>query len=372
MSVESLDARQRFQRLTEVSRALTAATSRDEVAKLAVQTTVELVDADRVVLLATDEDGAVVVLGSYGLSASAAAGFVRHALDDGLSSRLAALLETTSEHFLGVPLVVDDQLTGMLAARTKTTLRDEAEWLFAALADQTSVALEKTRLAALARLRERVVGIVSHDLRNPINAVSIAASMLLRRSDLDPQALRLIQMVSEGAARAGRMVHDLLDYTAASLGGGIAVEKSARDLRPAVDQIVDELTLAHPNTVFEVQAADSLPGVWDGDRLAQAVGNLLSNAVRYATDHRVRLVVWTEAGTLRVEVHNRGPVIAPEVMSMMFEPMRRAVLEGETGAGKVGLGLYIVKHIAEAHGGSVNVRSTAAEGTVVTFEVPVR
>ncbi|RYZ64458.1 MAG: GAF domain-containing protein, partial [Proteobacteria bacterium] len=222
-------ARRRFQRLTEVSRALTAATSRDEVARLAVQSTPELVDADRVVLLASDEDGALVVLGSHGLNVAATEQFEQHALDDGLALRLATLLDTTSEHFLAVPLVVDDQLTGMLAARTTTTYRDEAEWLFAALADQTSISLEKTRLASAARLRERVVGIVSHDLRNPINAVSIAATLLLRRTDLDPQAQRLVQMVFEGAARAGRMVHDLLDYTAASLGGGIGVEKREGD-----------------------------------------------------------------------------------------------------------------------------------------------
>ena len=364
------DARERFRRLTEVSRALTSAESASQVAQLAVQTAVDLVDADRVVLLLTDDDGAVTVPASHHVDAAAAEEFATYSLDDGMSARLAALLETTSDDFLGVPLVVDGQLTGMLAARTNTAQREEAEWLFAALADQTSVALEKTRLAMAATLRERVLGIVSHDLRNPINAISIAAQLLLRRPDLDAKAHHLLRLVVEGSARAGRMVHDLLDYTAASRGGGIAVDRRQCDLRPAVDQVVAELLIGHPDTAIVVNAPAAIHGTWDADRLAQAIGNVVSNAIRYATDRRVGLTIDCADEVVRVRVHNHGPVIALDFMAVMFEPMRRAVLEGENAGGQVGLGLYIVKNIVEAHGGHVAVTSTTADGTTVAFEVP--
>lgn len=374
MSRDPLQADRRAQqlrKLTEVSRALTYAVSLGEVLELAVSRAALLLEAPRAVLMLTDEQGLLSVRASYGVDRASSERF-REPLRENLITRLGGLLgQGPDEQFLGVPLVVAGEVTGLLAVARPADRAsvDEDEWLLSALADQAAVALEKTRLDESAEFRERLIGIVSHDLRNPIAAILLGAQSLLRRDELDERSTKVLARIQSSAERAQRMVRDLLDFTQARLGGGIHVERRAADLQAIVTQVVEELEVTHPDGRIQVSHQGDGRGEWDVDRLAQVVGNLVSNALDYSPpDTEVRVATQAEEGWVSLQVHNGGPPIPAERLARLFEPMQRT--ERDTSRRSVGLGLYIVKHIVEAHGGGVSVRSTDGEGTTLTVRLP--
>ncbi|MCI0672064.1 MAG: PAS domain-containing protein, partial [Myxococcaceae bacterium] len=171
------------------------------------------------------------------------------------------------------------------------------------------------------------------------------------------------------AERAARMTHDLLDFTQARLGGGIRIERTPLDFHAAVRNVLDEVRLAHPKRTLELVSSGDGQGVLDEDRLAQVVTNLVNNAVAYSpAGSPVRVETRGEDGALLLSVHNQGKPIPGDVLPQLFEPMRRGTDHEATGS--VGLGLFIVKSIVAAHGGVVEVRSTAAEGTTFTVRLP--
>lgn len=357
--------------LTEVSRALTYATSVDDVVALTVRCAAELLGADKVVLMLTNADGLLSVRGSHAIDVDHTERF-REPLGENLIDRLRAMLEVDTSRFLGVPLVVNAQVMGMLAVRSPEHADGtEQEWLLGALADQAAVSLEKTRLDEAATFRERVLGIVSHDLRNPIAAIHIAAGVLLRNQALDERSLRLATVIRDGAERADRMVRDLLDYTQAHLGDGIPVHRRDCELLEVVQLAVEEQRAIEPDRIVECSSAGSARGQWDPDRLAQVVGNLLSNAFTHGCkDGVVRVSVHAEPRSAVVAVNNLGAPIAPERMQALFEPMARVSLDNANASRSVGLGLYIVKRIVEAHGGTVGAASNEVDGTTFTVVLP--
>ncbi len=362
---------QQFRRLTEVSRALTYAVSLDEVLRLTVERAAELLEAEKSVLMLNNADGLLTVHAAHGLSPEVAVRF-REPLNETLIHQLQALLDVKPAEFLGVPLVVGGEVTGLLAVarpRQEESV-EENEWLLSALADQAAVALEKTRLDESAEFRERLIGIVSHDLRNPISTILMGLTVLLERDQLDERTTRTLSLIHASAERASRMVRDLLDYTEARLGG-IRVEKKPADLHDIVRHLVEEMEVAYPGRRIEVRQEGGAGGTWDGDRLAQVVGNLLTNALHYSPeDTAVRVETGGDEGWVRLTVHNQGEPIPAERLSHVFEPMQRATTEVDMAGRSVGLGLYIVRHLVQAHGGTVAVRSTAAEGTTFTVRLP--
>jgi signal transduction histidine kinase len=349
--------------------------SLEEVLDLTVHRAAELLEADKTVLMLTNTDGLLSVRASWGLDKTTCERF-REPLHETLVTRLQGLLGDHGEgHFLGVPLVVGGEVTGLLAVgRPEATENlDEEEWLLSALADQAAVALEKTRLDETAKFRERLMGIVSHDLRNPIWAISMAAELLLKDDGLDAGTTKIVAgRIQSSVARASSMIGDLLDFTQARLGGGIRVRPRPADLHAIVRQVVDELELAHPDRRIVVTQQGDGRGQWDPDRLGQVVSNLVANALQYgAPGTAVSLDAREEDGGVALSVHNEGPAIPAERLPEIFEPMQRASSELSTTGRSVGLGLYIVKHIVEAHGGEVAVESSDGEGTTFTVWLPV-
>ncbi|MFP2932915.1 PAS domain-containing protein, partial [Pyxidicoccus sp. 3LG] len=222
-----------------------------------------------------------------------------------------------------------------------------------------------------ADLEEKLIGIVSHDLRNPLNAVGYSTTLLQRRADLDDAARRVIDRIRSATERANRMIRDLLDFTQARLGGDIPVHREPADLNELVRTVVEEVRLASPGRRIEVATHGGGAGTWDTDRLAQVLTNLLSNALRYgAEDAPVRVETRAEDGFVELRVHNAGVPIRPEVLPILFQPMKRGSGEGEAQGRGLGLGLYIVDRIVHAHGGTVTVRSTAEEGTTFSVRLP--
>ena len=237
---------------------------------------------------------------------------------------------------------------------------------------------EHKRLEEEARQRtafeRQLIGIVSHDLRNPLNAISLAAGALLKSEDLEERHRRNAIRVLTAAERATRMIRDLLDFTQARQGGGIPLNRRAADLHELVHTVLDEVQATHPERTLLVEQSGDGTGAWDPDRLAQVITNLLGNAIQYSPpDAPVKVTTRGEVDAVVLEVHNAGPPIAPELLGRIFEPMERGshTQPGRSGR-SIGLGLFIVRHIVLAHGGRVSVRSLVEEGTTFTVLLPRR
>jgi signal transduction histidine kinase len=303
-----------------------------------------------------------------------------------LIGRLEGLLGVDAARFLGVPLVVAGAVTGILAvtvqheAEASARAAEEAaekaaeqEWLLSALADQAAVALEKTRLDEASQFRDRLIGIVSHDLRNPIGAMLMSANVLLGRDELDERTTKVAARIKNSGERAIRLIRDLLDYTQAHLGPGIPIERRPADLHAIVGQVVEEMQAMHPQRRIDVRREGDGGGDWDGDRLAQVVENLLSNALKYSPpDTPVTVEVTGDAASVRLVIHNHGTPISAQQLPHIFEPMQRGVSDPSDAGRSVGLGLYVVSHLVDAHGGRVTVASSSAVGTVFTVSLPRR
>jgi PAS domain S-box-containing protein len=223
---------------------------------------------------------------------------------------------------------------------------------------------------ARSELEGQLIAIVSHDLRSPLGAIQLTASSLLRRAQLDARTATAIARIEASAQRAIRIVHDLLDFTRARVGGGIPVNPTEVEIEPLLRTVVDEVRLAHPGREIHVEAAGAGRARWDPTRFAQVLTNLLVNAVKYSpAGTAVRVSARAEDGCVAVEVHNGGPPIAPEILPQLFQPYRRGdVTTGEPGS--LGLGLYIARELVRAHGGRIEVRSSAQAGTTFSVWLP--
>ncbi|EPX61275.1 sensory box histidine kinase [Cystobacter fuscus DSM 2262] len=236
---------------------------------------------------------------------------------------------------------------------------------------------EAKRLAAdekgRADFEQQLIGIVSHDLRNPLSAIALGAQALLRRETLDAHATRTAVRILSAAERGTRMVRDLLDFTQARLGGGLPIRPEPMDLHLLTRQVLDEMQMSFPERDFQLLQQGDARGEWDGDRMVQLLTNLLTNAAKYSPAGTPILVSMRgEPLGVELEVHNGGDPIAPEVLNRLFQPMQRGGDSGATVSRSVGLGLYIVKHIVDVHGGHIDVSSTEADGTAFHVRLPRR
>ncbi|MBF5045264.1 PAS domain S-box protein [Aggregicoccus sp. 17bor-14] len=253
------------------------------------------------------------------------------------------------------PIRVGGEVVGAVAINTDITERKRTE-----LALQERVQFE-----------QQLIGIVSHDLRGPLQAILLSVQGLLRTPALDTRTTRAAVRVQGSAERALRLVRDLLDFTRARVGGGIPLERRPLDLHALVAGALEELEAAFPEREVRLRTEGDGHGAWDADRLVQVLENLVTNALKYSPEATpVQVHTRGEEGHVLLEVHNAGAPIAPELLPRIFEPLQRATAELDRQGRSVGLGLYIVKQLVEAHGGRVGVRSTAEEGTTFTVRLP--
>jgi signal transduction histidine kinase len=190
-------------------------------------------------------------------------------------------------------------------------------------------------------------------------------------------------MTSNIAAAAGvmdRMIVDLLVFTGAGLGAAIPLSPAAMDLGELCREVVNETRSAHPDREVRVEMRGNLAGEWDAARLRQVVSNLLGNAVQHGPETGpVELSVRDEGppGVL-LSVRNGGPPIPADFLPTIFEPLVRGggasspELRKQRRPGSIGLGLYIARAVVTAHGGTIDVTSSADAGTVFTVRLPRR
>jgi len=198
--------------------------------------------------------------------------------------------------------------------------------------DITESKREEEELRRAAEFRERFLGIVSHDLRNPLNAVLLSANALMRSDCVIKQHLKAVRRIIDGTERMGRMITDLLDFTRGRLGGGIPVTRRPLNLRLLCRHVLEELEALHPEREVRLSAKGDFQGEWDPDRMAQLLGNLGKNALDYSPEGSpVDVVLRDEGDTVRVELHNEGPPIPADQLPHIFEPFRRATLDPGEG-----------------------------------------
>jgi PAS domain S-box-containing protein len=218
---------------------------------------------------------------------------------------------------------------------------------------------------------QQLIGIVSHDLRNPITAISLGTANLLRREDLDERILKTLVRIQSSTERAIRMIRDLLDFTQSRLGGGIVLHRAPMDLHPLLRLVMDEVHMSFPEREVRIETRGDGRGEWDADRMAQVITNLVTNALKYSPEGTpVTVRTHGDADVLVLEVHNEGGPIPPESLRHLFEPMRRGGVPYDRLGRSIGLGLFIVHHIVQAHGGTIDVRSLAPEGTTFSVRLP--
>jgi signal transduction histidine kinase len=224
--------------------------------------------------------------------------------------------------------------------------------------------------AEMLALQQQLMAVVSHDLRNPLAAMKTAAALIARSETLDDDRREDARRVVSNARRMERLIRDLLDFSRLRAGQPLPVNPAHADLVEVCRQAVSDLGREAEGLVA-VEGRSQVDGAWDPDRLGQVVANLVTNALKYGPPRRpVRVVVDGDGREVRLSVHDEGGRLPPALHQAIFEPFRRGV-SGDAQAGRsAGLGLYVVKRIAEAHGGGVAVASAPGQGTTFTVTLP--
>lgn len=222
-----------------------------------------------------------------------------------------------------------------------------------------------------AQFAEQMMGIVSHDLRNPLSTLRNVSDLLLRMPSVPDDRLKdLARRMRRAVDASDRLIADMLDFTAARIGKGITVALRQIDLHEVIAQAIADLAARFPERRFMHASTGGSKCVADPGRLAQLLGNLVVNAVTYGSETEpIEVLTDTAPDLARVVVANRGVPISPDLLAKLFEPMTRGEVSDQ-GHRSVGLGLFIVSEIARAHGGSVSVGSTEAEGTRFIVKLP--
>jgi signal transduction histidine kinase len=216
---------------------------------------------------------------------------------------------------------------------------------------------------------EQFIGILSHDLRNPLDAIGAAAGLLkLRAKDESDRALA--NRIATSVDRMNGMVSQLLDFSRDRLAGGIPITRTRVDARSVVAAAVDELRQVHPALDLRFDRSAAAQGDWDAQRLRQVVLNLVANAIEYghaAWPIDVFLEVSDEQ--LVLEIHNEGEPISTQALPHVFDPYRRSAVPPARTPG-LGLGVFIARQIVVAHGGTIEIRSSAKAGTTFSVRLP--
>jgi signal transduction histidine kinase len=239
-------------------------------------------------------------------------------------------------------------------------------------------AIDQAITESVARYTEQVqrytnlfMGMLGHDIRNPLGTIMMSTEVLARSGQLQRKAF---DPIVNSARRIQSIVELIVDFSRAQSNGVMPISPRASNLRPLLDSVLAETQVRHPSIEFIPRAEGDLEGVWDEARLAQLLSNLLENAISYGErDRPVAVTLLGEGPNVTLSVHNFGKVIPAHDRERIFEPRSRGSLLDEQKAPRgLGLGLYICREIMRAHNGTLSVRSTQQDGTTFVARLPRR
>lgn len=222
------------------------------------------------------------------------------------------------------------------------------------------------------RFSELFASMVNHEMRNALNVMSTAASLLEMRAESEKIATP-VHRIAVSAGRMERMLSQLVDFTRIELDGALVLIREPVEPTDLLEDLMAELPEEHRNRIAFKDSSD-VQGSWDRDRVKQAISTLISNALQHgATNAVVRVAVDAGPGSgsdreVSIEVESEG-AITPEVLETLFTPKRRAPHAAASSG--LGLGLYVAKHVALAHGGELLV-GVAKERTRFTLSLPAQ
>ena len=218
-----------------------------------------------------------------------------------------------------------------------------------------------------AEVRDQFIAVLGHDLRNPLASIG-AGTQLLQKTPLDEKARTIVALMDQSVTRMAALITNILDFARGRLGGGLTLERSDAPLEPVLKQIIAELQAVHPGRAIDAEFHLTRPVIADSSRIGQLLSNLLGNALTYGANGAPVRVKATTSGRFALVVCNKGAPIPPATMTRLFQPFARGDVRKEQQG--LGLGLYIASEIARAHGGKIDVASSAEE-TCFTFSMPL-
>jgi signal transduction histidine kinase len=236
-----------------------------------------------------------------------------------------------------------------------------------ALAESTAAYAEQVN-----RSRDIFLAILGHDLRAPLQAVSMSTELLMRKTALEGDALTCALNIKQGARHMAAMVSDLLELVRSRLGRSLPIEPAPMDLADAARAAIAEACAGNPECDPTLKTEGDTRGVWDAGRIDQLLQNLIGNALQHGSDPREVLVTLRgDSGSVHLSVQNYGNPIPEEAIGTIFDPLVRSADE-ELGqpSTSLGLGLFIVKEVVTAHGGAIEVSSSEADGTLFSVTLP--
>jgi PAS domain S-box-containing protein len=289
---------------------------------------------------------------------------------------VAAVRAMNPQGALFLPLVAREQLIGALSLFRSKSGFDGDDLAFAEdLARLTALALDNARLhdtlRASLRARDEMVGVVSHDLRNPVAAVKMLSRTLLSTSKVGDKAQESIELISQAAEQMDTLIRDLLDVNRLD-SGKLAIDAAPVDASTLLtDSLQTLLPLVEEKGIkFDLQIETGLPKVMaDRERIQQALSNLVGNAIKFSAPGS-KIVVVARGGDndgVIISVIDNGKGIAPDQLPRVFDRYWQSSRTDRQGAG---LGLAIAKGIIETHGGRIWIESAPDEGTTASFTLP--
>lgn len=253
--------------------------------------------------------------------------------------------------------------------------RRASAWSIIEPASVQTARQELLRLSRAAELHEQLLGMVTHDLRNPLNSILLAARTLADMdAELHPSSRRQLHgRIVRSAQRMSQLIDDLLDFTRVRVGQGVPIRTAPDDINAICRAVCEELELVHPTRTIALELEAQGAGSWDRARLAQAIGNVVANALQYSPAGSTVTVRSHELRTgnhdqVCIEVHNQGEPIPDDLLPRLFQPFHRGRHHDPSGG--LGLGLFIARWIVDAHGGHIDVCSSREHGTTFALWLP--
>ena len=224
------------------------------------------------------------------------------------------------------------------------------------------------------RSQNMFLAILGHDLRNPLGTVITGASFITQATDIPSKFIVVASRIYNSGQRMTKLINDLIDFTRTHLGSGLPVRPKPGDLAQLAANVVDELRTYHSERVIRLSSPGTVLAVFDNDRIAQVLSNVIGNAIQYgAGDGDVTVTVAEADSEVTITVNNLGPLIEPKQLGSIFEPLvRLARTNGDEypAHGSLGIGLFIAREIIHAHKGSIGVESVEGIGTTFSIRLP--